>query len=570
MKKAGETRDSYFCLVIDPDLVALIPPLTPGELGTLTDNIRRDGILNPITVWVRPKNANTAAARHDDCDLVIVDGHNRYKIAQELEIFFEISEMRFDTIEHAKLWMCDNQLGRRNLTPETRRNLIGQQVSLRKQTRGKKGLKDEAAPHTAEIVSAEYGISPRSAKDAKVYADGIAVIRTVDSNLADKILSGKSSYTSVDVMYAARLDKRTLPAHIELLSFVRELLNVKADNKHLSLETAVQIFEMDLPIMVIERLQRGESKAKINDVVTNLSLIAASLLEQDTYVALAIDYYFAKDCMFPLEPFFQMACMLPTFPSSAESGVVKNPEVLEELRKKWFAFYDFFRKVKTGTNKSPMRILRDTAFEMVYKNGREAILTSTDVLIIAGGDRVVFEDVTVDDMKQHLVYIQDCLASQYEHVSSSPNEKPVEQAVEQVVEQVVEQAEKNAKVRKKDKTTKPTKELPYSPIPRNALDALLSVLEKTNQGFSKKLSEIVVNNATCGAEELETFIEKALSSEEHAVVVDELTENADLAEIEDHIFALENSIKQAEEELAKMRSLKERTQVDSTENLFLR
>jgi len=537
MKKPGE-------LVIDPELVALIPPLTSGEFGTLTDNIQIDGILNPITIWVRPKNANTP----EDCDLVIVDGHNRYKIAQELDIGFAISEMRFETIEHAKLWMCSTQLGRRNLTPETRRNLIGQQVSLRKQTRGKKGKKDKAAPSTAEVVGAEYSISPRSAKDAKVYADGIEVIRTVDSNLANEILLGKSSYTSADVMYAARLDKRTS-------SFVRGLLKVKSGNKHLSLEIAEKMFDMDLPANVIESCRRGASKAKINAVVTNLSFISASLSKEDTYVALAIDYYFAKDCLLPLETFFQMACVLPTFPSFAENVVVKNPALLEFFREKWFAFYDFIFQFsnmrKDGTNKSPVGFLKEAAFEMRHLNGLPVV---ADALMIATGEKVEFEDVTLDDMKQHLVYIQDCLASVYSEKEDKTT-KPKN-------EKLVVHSEKEAK------TTKPKnsytsfhkhldKESPYSPIPRNALDALLSVLEKTNHGFSQKLSKIVVDNANSGVKELESFIEEALS-EEH-VVVDELTENADLAEIDSHISALEKNIKLAEEELAKMRSLKERT-----------
>jgi DNA modification methylase len=86
-------------LNINPELHRLIPPLTPEEFSQLTANILAEGIREPIITW----------------NGIIVDGHNRYQIAQEHSLEFDTSEMQFESINHCKKWMAENQLGRRNL-----------------------------------------------------------------------------------------------------------------------------------------------------------------------------------------------------------------------------------------------------------------------------------------------------------------------------------------------------------------------------------------------------------------------------------------------------------------------
>lgn len=88
-------------LKIDPEFESLIPPLSEDEFKQLEENIVEAGMCyDPIITW----------------DGVIVDGHNRWKIIQKhpevsyktyMEIFFDRNE--------AKLWIINNQLGRRNL-----------------------------------------------------------------------------------------------------------------------------------------------------------------------------------------------------------------------------------------------------------------------------------------------------------------------------------------------------------------------------------------------------------------------------------------------------------------------
>ena len=87
-------------LRIDPELKKLCPPLSADEKKQLEENILAEGCRDALVVW----------------NGLIVDGHNRYEICQRLGIEFQTKAMEFENIEQAKVWMINNQQGRRNLT----------------------------------------------------------------------------------------------------------------------------------------------------------------------------------------------------------------------------------------------------------------------------------------------------------------------------------------------------------------------------------------------------------------------------------------------------------------------
>jgi N6-adenosine-specific RNA methylase IME4 len=87
-------------LKIDPELKALIPPLSMEEYRLLEDSILKEGCREKIITW----------------DDTIVDGHNRHEICTRHGLKFSTEDRDFDNIETVKVWMIDNQKGRRNLT----------------------------------------------------------------------------------------------------------------------------------------------------------------------------------------------------------------------------------------------------------------------------------------------------------------------------------------------------------------------------------------------------------------------------------------------------------------------
>jgi site-specific DNA-methyltransferase (adenine-specific) len=82
------------------ELESLIPPLSNEEFKQLERNILEEGIREPLIIW----------------NGILIDGHNRYRIAQEHDMNYETLEKEFDNINRVKEWMINNQFGRRNLS----------------------------------------------------------------------------------------------------------------------------------------------------------------------------------------------------------------------------------------------------------------------------------------------------------------------------------------------------------------------------------------------------------------------------------------------------------------------
>ena len=87
-------------LQIDKEFKALIPPLSPDEYRQLEENILQDGIRDALVTW------------HG----VLIDGHNRYEIAQAHGLTYDVQEMNFSDRADAERWIILNQFGRRNIS----------------------------------------------------------------------------------------------------------------------------------------------------------------------------------------------------------------------------------------------------------------------------------------------------------------------------------------------------------------------------------------------------------------------------------------------------------------------
>ena len=128
-------------LRIDPEFEEKIPPLTEDEFLLLEQNIVADGeVLDPLIIW-----NNT-----------ILDGHNRYRILKKHpEIPFKTYPKDFSDKYAAIAWICNNQLGRRNLTPEQRRYLIGKRYEAEKASHG--GPRDNERSATGQFTASLSG-----------------------------------------------------------------------------------------------------------------------------------------------------------------------------------------------------------------------------------------------------------------------------------------------------------------------------------------------------------------------------------------------------------------------------
>ena len=191
-------------LKIDPEFEAKCPSLTDEEYEQLKENILSEGlILMPLIVW----------------DGIIIDGHNRYRIAQaHPDIAFRTHEKHFANRYEAVSWICKNQLGRRNLTPQQKKYLIGQRYEAEKEvesfhgnqhTDSEKSGGDKSCHHQIEArtrkrLADETGISEGSIQNASKYAKGIDAAEKALPGIKDELLSGAIKPREPDVAAIAK------------------------------------------------------------------------------------------------------------------------------------------------------------------------------------------------------------------------------------------------------------------------------------------------------------------------------------------------------------------------------
>lgn len=178
-------------LNIDPEFRDKIPPLSEDEFSKLEENILSDGeVREPLVTW-----HNT-----------IIDGHHRYKIVQKHpEIPFKVKQMDFPDKWAAIVWMCRNQLGRRNITDEQKTALIGEAYKAQKMTHGGNTARehddhgrfassrqsgDLRKEKTRNIIARNFGVGARTVERAENFVDGLNEAEKFSPGIKDAVLSG--------------------------------------------------------------------------------------------------------------------------------------------------------------------------------------------------------------------------------------------------------------------------------------------------------------------------------------------------------------------------------------------
>ena len=211
-------------LTIDPEFKGKIPPLREEELKQLEENILADGVvINPLIVW----------------DGVIVDGHNRYRILQKHpEIQFTTYEKEFPDRYAAIVWICKNQLGRRNLTPQQFKYLVGQRYEAEKQSKGiefqgnqytsqdRSGLgqndPDQKLHGTRSRIAKETQTSDSYVRRAAHFAKGVDAAEETEPGIKQEILSGSIKPTEKAVAAIAKAPPEERPALVQQLRQAKE------------------------------------------------------------------------------------------------------------------------------------------------------------------------------------------------------------------------------------------------------------------------------------------------------------------------------------------------------------
>jgi N6-adenosine-specific RNA methylase IME4 len=153
------------------ELESLIPPLSNEEFKQLERNILEEGIREPLITW----------------NGILIDGHNRYRIAQEHDMNYETLEKEFDNINRVKEWMIHNQFGRRNLSNYQRSVLALQLEDVFRQKAKENQIRkpDFVLQKSAEQNSIDT--RQEVAKIANVSHDTIAKVKKIEANATPEV-----------------------------------------------------------------------------------------------------------------------------------------------------------------------------------------------------------------------------------------------------------------------------------------------------------------------------------------------------------------------------------------------
>lgn len=202
-------------LKIDPEFQSKIPPLQFEEEQQLEQNIIAEGrLLNPIITW----------------NGYILDGHTRYRILKKHGfIKFEVEEIQLANKYEALAWICKNQLGRRNLSPERKKFLLGKEYESTKLAVGaplgskhgirKCGQNDRifTESRTCQRIASEHGVGEKTVRRAEKYSQGIDAAEEAVPGAQEEILTGRIKATDAQIAALPAIPKEERPAILDEL-----------------------------------------------------------------------------------------------------------------------------------------------------------------------------------------------------------------------------------------------------------------------------------------------------------------------------------------------------------------
>ncbi len=192
----------------------LIRPLRREEYRQLELNLVVEGCREDIIAW----------------NDTIIDGHNRYEICNKMRIPYGVKELDFPSRDAAIAWICANQLGRRNISEETRKYLIGKQYEVEKKVqRNRNGynqyrpnpniavgrgrpIDEESGRRTAARLGRKYHVSGATVQKYAKYSAALDTIEQNAPELVPHILSGAYKISFENIVALSEMEPEELRA----------------------------------------------------------------------------------------------------------------------------------------------------------------------------------------------------------------------------------------------------------------------------------------------------------------------------------------------------------------------
>ncbi|MGO4703245.1 plasmid replication/partition related protein [Dyella sp. 2RAB6] len=188
-------------LVVNEELKAYIDPMTPDEYEALERSILAEGCRDALVLW-----GDT-----------LVDGHHRYSVCRKHDLPFQtIQHARFQSMEDVHLWMIEQHLGRRSVSPFQRGVLALRKREILAARRGRSREVEEEAPPfevdavaeaRADVVAVEAPATVPSredlAREARLSHSQVGLIEKIQKQATEEVVAAvKSGVLSINAAAA--------------------------------------------------------------------------------------------------------------------------------------------------------------------------------------------------------------------------------------------------------------------------------------------------------------------------------------------------------------------------------
>lgn len=279
-------------VTINPKFKNLIPPLTQEEFQQLEENILREGILEPLTIW----------------NGVLIDGHNRYSIAKKHGLEFLTREVEFDSENDAEIWIIKNQFGRRNLSLYDR-SLLALRL---KPVIAEKAKANQRAAGGAVPQKSAKAVDTREelAKIAGVSHNTIHRVETIEASGNDKIKEKvRSGEMSINEGYLAITPKPKTPR--QEVKEARErheafqtakndgqsivsIQDIKSDAYDVEIIGRTFFSEIESAVSKVTALALFNTNADIESIIKTFGFEDKKQLSEDIYEAIKVLHFLKR------------------------------------------------------------------------------------------------------------------------------------------------------------------------------------------------------------------------------------------------------------------------------------
>lgn len=195
-------------IVVNEELKAYIDPMTPDEYEALERSILAEGCRDALVLWGE----------------MLVDGHHRYSVCRKHDLPFKtMQNTQFQSMDDVHLWMIDQHLGRRSVSPFQRGVLALRKRAILAERRNRARNADKAAEapepieatnEAAETATDTPRIEPAIsrealAREARLSNSQVGMIEKIQKQAAPEVVEAvKSGTLSINAAAAVA----TLPA----------------------------------------------------------------------------------------------------------------------------------------------------------------------------------------------------------------------------------------------------------------------------------------------------------------------------------------------------------------------